>query len=73
MEWCFLEGELMVRCDTCTDFFAVDEKGTEVAYGVPEGREAVMPDLRPCRSIDLILAEGENPSQFAIDVGGNCG
>ena len=29
MEWTFIEGELMVRCETCTDLFAVD--GMEVA------------------------------------------
>ena len=40
MNWCFIHGELHVRCTQCLDFFAVDV-GTEVAgYGVREGREA---------------------------------
>ena len=45
----------MVRCSECLDFFAVDS-GMEVA-GVNhhEGREAVMPDGRPVRSIEEIV------------------
>jgi len=57
MEWCFIDGDLVVRCDTCWDMFAVDS-GTGVAeYGVREGREAVMPDGRPIRSIEEIVQD----------------
>ena len=46
----------MVLCDTCTDFFAVN--GTDVAgHEVCEGREAVMPDGRPIRSIERIVQD----------------
>ena len=46
----------MVRCDTCWDIFAVDG-GTDVAGDYREGREAVMPDGRPCRSVSLIAKD----------------
>ena len=52
MQWTFLEKELMVRCDGCIDLF-----GTEFAGGNREGREAVMPDQRPCRSISQIAMD----------------
>ncbi len=58
MQWSVIRGELVVRCRECMDFFAVDSvlQGTEVAgYGVREGREAVMPDGRPIRSIEEIV------------------
>jgi len=45
----------MVLCDSCTDFFAVG--GIEVAEGIREGREAVMPDGRSVRSIELIAMD----------------
>ncbi len=55
MQWCFIHGELAVRCSECIDFFPVDS-GTEAAgYEVHEGREAVMPDGRPIRSIEEIV------------------
>ena len=56
MQWCFIHGEHMVRCDTCWDMFAVDG-GTDVAGWYREGREAVMPDLRPVRPISLIAKD----------------
>ena len=44
----------MVVCETCMDFFAVD--GTEGAgVDLREGREAVMPDGRPCRTTEEIM------------------
>ena len=53
----------MVRCDLCIDFFAV--QGIEVAGAeLHEGREAVMPDGRPIRSIDRIVQD-ERFSQIA--------
>ncbi len=55
MHWTFLGGEMMVMCDTCTDLFSV---GTEVAGGHREGREAVMPDGRPVRSLSQIARDG---------------
>jgi len=55
MQWCFIHGEQMVRCDLCLDFFAVS--GTEVADEDREGREAVMPDGRPVRSLSLIAKD----------------
>ena len=62
MQWCFIHGEHMVRCSHCLDFFAVDT-GTEDAGVTREGREAVMPDGRPVRSISQIAMEGaECPS-----------
>ena len=41
------------------DFFAVEgvTLGTEVAGGTREGREAVMPDQRPVRSLSLIAMD----------------
>ena len=56
MEWCFIDGGLMVRCDTCWDMFAVDS-GTESAEGNREGREAVMPDGRPVRGLSQIAKD----------------
>ena len=48
----------MVLCETCMDFFAVD--GPEVAGGShQEGREAVMPDGRPIRSIERIVQNAQ--------------
>jgi len=57
MQWSFIHGDLVVRCDTCIDFFAVDS-GTEGA-GVDhrERREAVMPDGRPIRCIERIVQD----------------
>ena len=53
MEWCFIGDHMMVRCDYCFDFF-----GTDVAGGdYREGREAVMPDGRPCRSTERIVQD----------------
>ena len=58
MQWCFIHGELVVRCDGCIDLFPVDSSyGTEVAGGNREGREAVMPDGRPVRSLSLIAKD----------------
>ena len=56
MSWTFIHGELMVLCETCMDFFAVD--GPEAAGAeLHEGREAVMPDGRPIRSIERIVQD----------------
>ena len=52
MFWCFIGGELMVRCDVCWDLF-----GTEVAGSYREGREAVMPDGCVVRSTSLIAMD----------------
>ena len=57
MHWTFIHGELMVLCETCMDMFSVDS-GTEVATEYREGREAVMPDGRPVRSISHIAKDG---------------
>jgi len=59
MQWTFIHGELHVRCSVCMDFFAVEgvTLGTEVAGVYREGREAVMPDLRPMRPISLIAMD----------------
>ena len=57
MQWSVIRGELVVRCKECMDFFAV-ESSTEVAGVTREGREAVMPDGRPVRSIGHIAMEG---------------
>jgi len=51
MQWTMIDGELYVRCRICRDLFGTDVAGPE-AY---EGREAVMPDGRPVRSIDQIV------------------
>ena len=56
MKWCFIRGDLHARCSQCMDFFAVDS-GLEVAEGIREGREAVMPDGRPCRSISQVAKD----------------
>ena len=61
MQWCFILDELHVRCDSCMDFFAVDpgnDVGMEVADDYREGREAVMPDGRPVRSVSQIAMDG---------------
>ena len=50
MQWCFILGELMVRCSECMDFFAVGG-GPDLAGDNREGREAVMPDGRPVRPL----------------------
>jgi len=55
MQWCFIHGVQMVRCAQCMDFFAVDSGIEGAGYGVREGREAVMPDGRPIRSIEEIV------------------
>ena len=59
MQWCFIHGELHVRCEVCMDFFAVDgiSTGIEVAGVYREGREAVMPDMRPMRPLSLIARD----------------
>ena len=58
MHWCFIEGSLHVMCDTCFDIFGgVEDGGTEVAYEVHEGREAVMPDGRPVRGLSQIAKD----------------
>jgi len=65
MHWTFRLGELMVFCDGCMDFFAAG--GMESAGGdYREGREAVMPDGRPCRSVDQIVQDAF-PSSFAME------
>ena len=53
-QWTFIEDELFVRCRSCVDLFEV---GTEVAGDTREGREAVMPDGRPCRSASQIAMD----------------
>ena len=57
MQWCFIHGELHARCRVCMDFFAVDSGMEDAGYGVREGREAVMPDGRPCRSIEEVVKD----------------
>ena len=52
LKWCFQEGEMWVFCPSCPDMF-----GTDLAVRTLEGREAVMPDGRPCRSIDGIVSQ----------------
>ena len=51
MQWSFIHGNMVVRCDQCVDFFAVDGLGMDPAGGTREGREAVMPDGRPVRPL----------------------
>ena len=46
----------MVKCYHCLDLFDV-EGGTLLAGSYREGREAVMPDGRPCRSVSLIAMD----------------
>ena len=66
MQWTGGPGlDLFVRCRYCADLFEVDGVGTELADESREGREAVMPDGRPIRSIDSILADSEDPLRFA--------
>ena len=63
MQWCFIHGEHMVRCDTCWDFFAVEMEevhGINIAEANREGREAVMPDGRPIRSIERIVQDASS-------------
>jgi len=55
MQWCFIHGEEMVRCSHCLDFFAVDTGMDPAGTEYREGREAVMPDGRPIRSIEEIV------------------
>ncbi len=55
MQWSFVGEDMVVRCDECMDFF-----GIEVAHEDREGREAVMPDGRPCRSIGQIAKDSHN-------------
>ena len=55
MQWCFIDGEQMVRCSQCIDFFAVDTGMEDAGSANREGREAVMPDGRPIRSIEEIV------------------
>ena len=57
-----MHGELVVRCDTCHHFF--EDFGVELGSGpevagdvLREGREAVMPDGRPIRSIERIVQD----------------
>ena len=58
MDWCFIHGKLHVRCGTCLNLFGVEgAPGTEVAGSIREGREAVMPDHRPVRSLSLIAKD----------------
>jgi hypothetical protein len=57
MQWTFINGDLYVRCMTCFDLFGMDHAG-----GDREGREAVMPDGRPVRSIDEIIAKCDPPT-----------
>ena len=45
----------MVRCSHCLDFFAVDTGIEDAGVNYHEGREAVMPDGRPIRSIEEIV------------------
>ena len=52
LQWTFIDGEMFVRCRSCADLF-----GTEVVGGDREGREAVMPDGRPCRSVSQIAMD----------------
>jgi len=52
LQWCFVGEKMMVRCPRCPDLF-----GTDVAYEVREGREAVMPDGRPVRNIERIVQD----------------
>ena len=50
--------ELYVRCRYCADLFEeISVPGTEGAGVYREGREAVMPDGRPCRSVSLIAKD----------------
>ena len=65
MQWTVIEGELHVRCKVCMDLFGM------VPAGVTnhEGREAVMPDGRPIRSLEEIVAECNNP--LVLQGGGN--
>ncbi len=61
MHWTFIAGELMVLCDTCMDIFGDVDLGTQVAGSANhEGREAVMPDGRPIRSIERIVQDAHS-------------
>ena len=64
MQWTVIKGELFVRCRVCMDLFGMDPAG---GYH-HEGREAVMPDGRPIRSIECI-AECDTP--LVLQGGGN--
>jgi len=53
LQWTFFGEVMMVRCPRCPDLF-----GTHVAGSANhEGREAVMPDGRPIRSIERIVQD----------------
>ena len=55
MQWALRKGYpgILVRCRYCADLFGMDIAGVSTE----RGREAVMPDGRPCRSIDLIVQD----------------
>ena len=58
LQWTGAHDGILVRCKYCADLFEFDPvPGTEVAYEVREGREAVMPDGRPVRSLSLIAKD----------------
>ena len=58
MHWTFIAGVLQVWCDECIDLFGdPGDDGTDVAGDNREGREAVMPDGRPVRSISQIAKD----------------
>ena len=63
LEWTVWLDEMWVRCPQCLDLFGTDIAG--VSYR--EGREAVMPDGRPCRSMELIV---QDASIHAVCKGG---
>ena len=64
MHWCFFGDDLMVVCERCMDFFAESDHGPDVAgVNYHEGREAVMPDGRPIRSLERIVQD----AQFIAD------
>jgi len=55
LKWAVDEGPgVLVKCRYCVDLF----EGTEVASeSTVRGREAVMPDGRPCRSIEEVVQD----------------
>jgi len=55
MQWTVSEGisGILVRCRYCADLFSMDLAGVSTE----RGREAVMPDGRPVRSIELIVQD----------------
>ena len=56
LQWTGAHDGLLVRCRYCIDLFEFDP-GPEYADEVREGREAVMPDGRPVRSISHIAKD----------------